>query len=352
MDYNRLTGPQKKVLRKALMRLFPNVQAFDVFLMDMDLPLASNGPPGSYEYSVHWLTGHLAATGDLNRLMQGVFDQHGTAPSIVDLNTELDFVGPGTEAQPAVQRGGGLERLVRSEKFKELHLWADRLTQLGHRVCRIRAPDGVRVRSGTGWLVGPDLVLTNYHVVEHLMGKPGPGTGCTVTFGYAEGAEGRRAGQSYTLADAWCVDHSPYSRADLAVDAGLPSDDELDFALLRLSERAAEDPVDDGTRGSIDLATAGATPGAGTFVFVLHHPEGEPIKISVGETMPSKTPLRLRYDADTLGGSSGGLVVDADLVPLALHHAGDPRSDIKAQYNQGIPLTLIRQRLLPWLEAA
>ena len=50
---------------------------------------------------------------------------------------------------------------------------------------------------------------------------------------------------------------------------------------------------------------------------------------------------RLRYDADTLNGSSGSGVFNQRLELAALHHAGDPASKIRAQYNQGIPIGAI-----------
>jgi V8-like Glu-specific endopeptidase len=65
----------------------------------------------------------------------------------------------------------------------------------------------------------------------------------------------------------------------------------------------------------------------------------------VGVVVAAVTPLRLRYDADTEAGSSGGLVLNQQLQPIALHHAGDPAAALRATYNQGIPLPLIRAAL-------
>jgi hypothetical protein len=46
------------------------------------------------------------------------------------------------------------------------------------------------------------------------------------------------------------------------------------------------------------------------------------------------------------------LVLDQELRPVALHHAGDPDSKIKARYNQGIPLHLIHAALAGRAEIA
>ena len=188
------------------------------------------------------------------------------------------------------------------------------------------------------------MVLTNFHVIEPLLlGEASPDT-CRVRFDYAERADERHEGVDYRLSDNWQERIARYSPADLAVDAGLPSDNELDFAVIRLSDAVGGAPAAAGgpPRGWIDLAEAGDAPGEGAIVFILQHPEGAPIKQTIGIIQESPTPLRLRYDADTDKGSSGALVLDSNLKPVALHHAGDPDSRIKARYNQGIPLHLIR----------
>jgi hypothetical protein len=53
--------------------------------------------------------------------------------------------------------------------------------------------------------------------------------------------------------------------------------------------------------------------------------------------------IRLRHDAKTLPGSSGAPCCNAQLTPVALHHAGDPRDwpGYHGSYNQAVPLALI-----------
>jgi V8-like Glu-specific endopeptidase len=75
---------------------------------------------------------------------------------------------------------------------------------------------------------------------------------------------------------------------------------------------------------------------------VLGHPDREPMAISMGRVLDhAANGVRLRHDAYTLGGSSGSPVFDANFQLVALHHAGDPAAG-PAQYNQAIPMTLIR----------
>ena len=55
---------------------------------------------------------------------------------------------------------------------------------------------------------------------------------------------------------------------------------------------------------------------------------------------------RVRYATNTLGGSSGSPVFDLEWNLIALHHYGDPVYSHPAQYNQGVPIHLIRERLV------
>ena len=114
---------------------------------------------------------------------------------------------------------------------------------------------------------------------------------------------------------------------------------------MRLDRPAGAEEVAGEPRGWFDLAAAAPPDRQDGIVFVLQHPQGEPLKQSIGVLQPSESPVRMRYDADTKPGSSGALVLDQQLEPVALHHAGDPSSRIRAHFNQGIPLTRIRTAL-------
>jgi hypothetical protein len=56
---------------------------------------------------------------------------------------------------------------------------------------------------------------------------------------------------------------------------------------------------------------------------------------------------RLRHDAKTLPGSSGSPCFNVDLQLVALHHAGDPQSNLqfKGEFNQAIPIGLVVEHL-------
>jgi hypothetical protein len=270
-----------------------------------------------------------------------------------ELDERLAMAGAAVEQQRVATdlkaQGFGLERIVRDGGFADLNLWAAQLVAAGRRVCRISYPVSAGVLRGSGFLVAGDLLLTNYHVMELLLAAPERVPDVRVQFDYAEGEDGVAGGEKFRLHDDWHVSSSPYSAADLVLDGGLPAATELDFALVRLAKAAGElgDPTAPaGKRGWISLPAPATTAAVeGEIAYVLQHPEGKPLKLSVGVVKNAVTPLRLRYDADTESGSSGGLVLNQQLQPIALHHAGDPAAAMRATYNQGIPLSAIRAAL-------
>ncbi len=345
IDFNRINGPQRKILRKALTDVFRR-REFEMFLEDHDYgPLENLVGEGTFTYQVFQLIGKFRRQGNLDDLMADVNRSYPDAPALEDLQIRFGFADAEAESQ-RVLGGKGLERAVRDAGFDDVVLWADQLLSAGRRICRISYPLGVGgLVRGTGFLVGSDLVLTNYHVMEEVLKGRAEADRVRLNFGYAETAEGPSAVDKYWLDQDWDVAHAPYGAADLATDAGLPEDGELDFALLRLEKAAGDAQGPNGKRGWFDLAQAASPARENAIVFVLQHPDGKPLKQSIGVVQRSETPLRLRYDADTEEGSSGGLVLDQKLTPLALHHAGDPASKIKARYNQGIPLPLIQAAL-------
>lgn len=357
IDYNQLTGPQRKVLREALLDVFRRARDLDQFLQDYDYdPLEHLVEDGPFAHQVFELIGVFRSRGKLSAFVPQVRGEYPDAPAMLELDQRLAMAGAAVEQQRVAAdlkaQGFGLERIVRDGGFADLNLWAAQLVATGRRVCRISYPVPGGVLRGSGFLVAADLLLTNYHVVEPLLLTPERVADVSVQFDYAETEDGVAGGERFRLHDDWHVASSKYSAADLVENGGLPAPGELDFALVRLAKRAGEmaDPTaPGGKRGWVALPEP-LLPGApaaaeGEIVYVLQHPEGKPLKLSMGVTKAAVTPLRVRYDADTESGSSGGLVLNQQLQPIALHHAGDPAAAMRATYNQGIPLGTIRAAL-------
>jgi len=252
-----------------------------------------------------------------------------------------------------------LERIVRDQTpFHDLRPWLERWGQLERQVCQVEVYEPNAVGYGTGLLVGPDLVLTNHHVVAKVIAGAVEADRVLCRFDYKRLADGMTLDQGRELrlaaAGDWLVDSSPPSPEDEKVDGGLPDPDQLDYALLRLADQTGDLPVGDKPepgaekRGWMTIANPVPVLAEEDIVFVLEHPNHEPLKQASGQVLAvNANGTRVRHDANTDGGSSGSPCFAANLELVALHHAGDPNYAAfhHPTYNQAIPMDKIVERL-------
>jgi hypothetical protein len=146
----------------------------------------------------------------------------------------------------------------------------------------------------------------------------------------------------------WHMHSRPHGAEDETNDPDdTPEPDQLDFALVRLAEVAADRPcpgdADEAGRGWCSLNEPVPHHPVGNHVTLVQHPAGAPRQIAFGHILSyGGANLRMRYSANTKKGSSGSPVADSNGQLIALHHAGDPNYAQMADYNQGIPIKLIQ----------
>ncbi|MGE5191464.1 MAG: trypsin-like peptidase domain-containing protein [Deltaproteobacteria bacterium] len=291
--------------------------------------------------------------------MQAIYKKYGMAlPLSVQANGET------IPAAPADASDAGLERIVRDDlKFLDFAVWRERMTRVEGQVCRVKI-DGQP--AGTGFLVGPDAILTNFHVLQSILDKSTPATVVECQFDYKVLADrSRNEGiVAHLHPQDWYVDHSPYTpaEADGAPDRELPTTDQLDYALVRLADSIGNQPSlpnsrpgepDVPRRGWIAIPQAAPVFAARMPLLIVQHPEGSPLKLAIdSRAIDQQAGLglnsngtRVRYATNTESGSSGSPVFDQDWRLVALHHYGDPAYNHPPRYNQGIPIAMIRQRI-------
>lgn len=350
-----LSNAQIQAVWLALRRAFDRPRFTMLLRFRFDRDIANLAAPSTWEFEIFQIVERAQAEGWALELVRAAFE---TLPEnrelallaaslgLTSLSDGVDPDHPGQDARTATV----LERIVRERTdFVDLLPFLARLAALEGQVCRIEIPEGQP--QGTGFLVGPDLVLTNRHVVAHLLDGGGDPGALRARFDFARTSAGDlvRQGAVFGLADDWLLGERPHGQADLTGDpTDVPADGELDFALMRLAEPAGDQPrggqagPGNPPRGWIDLAGQGAPPVVGADVFILQHPEGSPLKLAMGRvTELAGGGRRLRYDANTLGGSSGSPVFDNAFRIVGLHHAGDPNFAVLASFNQAVPIAAI-----------
>ena len=280
---------------------------------------------------------------------------------------------PGPDGRQGID-DGSLERLLDPVRgFTDAGAFLQRLGQIVSTVCQISVPTPEGIESGTGFLIGDETVLTNWHVVEHV--TPANRKHVRLLFDYRTGPDGQSLaeGVSYGLIDddAWLIDRSWYHSADLValpipqkVSSTCPADC-LDYACLRVAGQpgkallGAKVAQGGQVRGFLRLANA-STNAASDFetgkaaVFIFQHPyeDGKVRPLQLDWNKPAILGLnanetRVLYEVNTRGGSSGSPCFNAKLELIALHHAGGkgwPASK-EYSYNQGIPIVKIHALL-------
>jgi hypothetical protein len=154
----KLSGLQKRILREAILDSFDRGELAQMVSDRLDSRLDVIVGSARFEKEVFDLIEWAGKRAKLDQLIGAV------AAERPDLASTLAFSAapPATGAEPS-----RLERLVRyGEGIDRFGPMMERFLALQGQVCRIEAALG-----GTGFLVAPDLVLTNYHVLEREIAK-------------------------------------------------------------------------------------------------------------------------------------------------------------------------------------
>lgn len=158
----------------------------------------------------------------------------------------------------------------------------------------------------TGFMVAPGLLMTNHHVFPRLE----EAFQAAANFGYLQDERGVHEGTYFQ------IDAEKFYFADA----------DLDFALVAVSEGGVN-----GERlsevGFCRLIAATGKILTGMPVNIIQHPDGQPRTFAVTnnrlvDILPEGY---LHYETDTLQGSSGSPLFNADWELIGIHHAGIPK---------------------------
>jgi trypsin-like peptidase/effector-associated domain 1 (EAD1)-containing protein len=326
-----LTPEQDRDLREAILDAFSPADLPIAVHDHVEVHLHNLVAPGPFPAQVFELIAACRRRGWLDRLVFGVIAERGDNPKVIDLARRLGVHPAGAP--------GGFEKLVGANRTLVDPLpWLSRCGAAAARVCQVRWNGQ---KQGSGFLVGPDAVLTCHHVVAGALDNPGE---LAFVFDYARTATGD-IDDGMTFAGkqvlAWSAT-GPKSQFDES-PAALPGEGELDMALVQLTRPAGKlgfgDTSKGRTRGWIAVPAAAYDFASHAGLAILQHPYGHPVKLGLDfadRGRPITGAPRVRYTIPTEKGSSGSPVFGAESLTLvALHHGG------MGSFNQGVPTSAI-----------
>lgn len=215
----------------------------------------------------------------------------------------------------------------------DIHLWIAELLKVERQICRIEEDDQPL---GTGFLVGKDLVLTNWHVAADEDGECKSKLHCRFDYMRLEDSIG--LGTSIAVKKDGCLAFSDYEG-----DVSARPSDLLDFVLLELEQPIGLDKINKQQRGWVAVPAKATQPTKGEPMIIVQHPLGQPMKIALDTSSViglNQNGNRLQYRTNTEPGSSGSPCFTIDWKLVAIHGASatDQAGD---EVNQGTPIELV-----------
>lgn len=335
-----LTTAERRALAQALQSAYYNPSELEQFVyFGLGEKLDEVAAPGTLPARVMALVQWAEAAGRIDEVIRAAYEHKPGNPRLAAFRRSYH-----ASVQRQVSREA-LERLTDSAiELKNPVRWRDRMAQVEGCVCRVLVGGEP---AGTGFLAGPGLVITNYHVVH------GSGAPIQVEFGYRVGADGAvERGQRYDVTGAPLFER-PFSAVDMQYPKrDPPAPEELDIAVLPVAGAPELAQIDDHPRGTIAPAAAPRL-APGQLVTIIQHPKGAPLQFAYDRVLElNANGTRVSYKVQTLEGSSGSPCFDTDWNLVAIHHSGDPRTGMQlGEYNEGIPIATIRASLPPELVA-
>lgn len=349
-----LTGKQYEQFWKSMLDAYDQNHLARMLQFRLDKRLDLITAPGTFQDVVFELIGVAEMEGWTHQFLLAARESNPGNPTLLAFGQQFGLVPERTPPRRDLEK-----IIVQTNSFLDVAQWRERLGEIEGRVCRVEVQNG---SFGTGFLLGPDVVMTNYHVVESVIkGKNGyKPDDVVLRFDYKRLKDGTTLSQGRehrlpTTNTNWLVDYSPYSSADLEPEpkSNLPETGELDYALLQVDgtpghEAVGEKPEPGAPpRGWIEIPATEHSFESQTPLFIVQHPKAAPLKLALNTNAVidvNANGTRVTYRTNTEPGSSGSPVFDQDWNLVALHHSGDPDS-IMSTYNEGIPFDAIMQLL-------
>lgn len=313
-----MSGEQLDNLTTAIVSAFPDPDEFSLLVESkLGISLDRITRHGIYDWMVMKAIKWADSRGPkLDDLIIGALNRNPENPQLLAVAAQygLDEGAVGFEAM-----------VLDTAPPQDVEEWRRQMMACERAVCRVEGP-----KFGTGFLVGPGLVVTNYHVLDTIIEGPAKPDQVVLRFDYKMNANGKtvQQGKEYRLVGGrkWLAASSPA--------------DKLDYALLRVAGNPEKGTVA-GQRSTPVRGTLQPKPYTftkGDPLNIIQHPEASPLKFAQGYVeKPKAAKNRVGYKVNTAAGSSGSPCFNSNWEPVALHHWGSATERI----NHGVLFSAI-----------
>ena len=341
----RITPEFKRSLIHGLTQAFPHRAALAQMLrFRMDLNLDSISLTDDLSNAVFNLVSFAEQRAMLPQLLAAARDSNPEEPTLAQLARGLGLSAETTGNPDEVQK------FIEPSSFSSLPQWYATLAQMEGRICRVEINSTPTSVYGTGFLVGPDILLTSYAVVQPLIEQQIEPRRAVFRFDYKQLSDGVTVSQgtTYSLTQDWLIDCDP-------PPTGVGDRAGLNYALLRLEGVPGNEPVggekaEPGApaRGWINFPQAASTSPTAP-VSILHYPRGNALMLTISADVRlpvDESGARVGYRLNTEPGSAGAPCFNVNWELVAVHEGQQKMGWFRNTWEAvGVSSNAIRSRL-------
>lgn len=307
-----IIGTHRHQAHRALLSAFTPEEFSKLLKVSLEVSLDRLTPASSsMNEAVFIALTYAEQAGWLPDLVKAAYEARPENPELAALYQSFGFASPlhvrGMEPLSDLTSDPGLESVLVPNTGMHAPEWRTHLRDIEPRICRVEC---LGMPRGTGFLVGPNAILTAFCVVEDLVQRSfGPGA-LRFRFDYKGMALGADSGTVIDPDEKWLSCHSG----------------ELDFALISLRPGALG--VDGGgkARGWIPMPVQPVATKLHDPLVIALYPKQlrESLTISLafkGITKLDMKTKRLFHSAETEPGAAGAPCFDRHFNLIAMHHA-------------------------------
>jgi V8-like Glu-specific endopeptidase len=348
----KLTGQERGDLNKLILKYFDYFTLTQFLSETFDRKFLSEVPPAAdFDFQVFRLTEKVNDRLWINEFIGAFVKSLPAAEDVTDFAFKCGVIVNSYNEKPDQWLpSNGLQNLINSDPGINPKFFIEGLAKTQRCVCLIEINKNGKLESGTGFLIGEDKILTAYHVVKDLVDEVISSDDITCKFDYVASNDGSYIHSTdVQLEKETVIAYSPYCNFDTngtdSVEVDWPND-HYDYAVLKLNRKIGTEKIgityakggaQDVKRGWIEFPKQFDKPSLKSSVIILQHPNKMPLQMGIGLSKVIGTDdnyNRVRYDVNTMPGSSGSPCFDEKFNLIALHNMGDPSRNPK--YNQGV----------------